>query len=304
MNGFALSRRSLILANGASGAPGQGMIETSNGMPNELIWKNIKFIGECPGEKLDPLTGWFKYSGYLDPSHNWSESRVRLTRIEPTIQGAVPYTDRKYSAHKNTSESFDMLPGGKHRNRYFVLGNSFASRIHFHLAPNSGPAIEGIFDVKQKLHDYRIPREGSWKSSYLCGGSKKNLERYNCADVRELREKFCPNGRLISSFITPNSPWTRGLFTNETMHRVVAYLWITGNPVPTSILLYPGQRYEFFTEPGARIDVGASFHVPVDGNVASPPATYGYGSIPTGGIYRIMSRFTIGGNIAYVDEPR
>lgn len=94
------------------------VLETPDGPRTDaLIFEQVIYTGQCPGESLDPVRGYFTDADVpTGPGR-----RVRIINQTTGLDNApYPFTDREYDSGAR-SEKIDFLPGSDHRQRWFSV---------------------------------------------------------------------------------------------------------------------------------------------------------------------------------------
>lgn len=154
-----------IFKTNASGA--EFLVKNGNNYDlNLLKFKQIEYVGQCPGTVISPSTINAQFSSKSTPPA--AKRRVIIKNVTRGMDtNPYPYTDRSYQEGEY-SELFDFSVGNKHKTRSFaVLGgeNKFAYEI------KEGEKIieQGAFTAQVSIQDVgTFPREAICTEELTC----------------------------------------------------------------------------------------------------------------------------------------
>jgi hypothetical protein len=114
---LVLATLSFFVASNALAVPGFVVDSPDGTKTDTLVFKRITYTGQCPGESLDPIRGYFTDADVPTAPGR----RVRIMNHTTGLDNApYPFTDREYDSG-DRSEKIDFLPGSEHRQRWFSV---------------------------------------------------------------------------------------------------------------------------------------------------------------------------------------
>lgn len=208
-----------------------GLVFESSSLPNRVTLSTTTFVGDCPGFARNWMIGRFR-SEVTRPSKGL---RVRLTNLSG--RGEAPYTDREYS-DGSLSESTRVSIGSSHENKYFAVTPG-SNKIDYKIYTPSETVESGSFELFVDLNRVQEFRSATSRSERLCAAFA-SLPLDQCADIRTKQSLVCPDGKILSSSIQPDTPLVRTSVVNQlATQQLFMY-----NGMPIS--LYPGQEFSFY----------------------------------------------------------
>ena len=208
-----------------------GLAFESSSVLNRVTLSTTYYTGDCPGLARNWMIGRFR-SEVTRPSRNL---RVRLTNLSG--QGEAPYTDREYSDGAS-SESTRVSIGSSHEKQYFIVTPG-PNKIAYKISGPSESVETGNFELYVDFNKVEQFRAATTKSERLCAAFA-SLPLDQCADIRLKQSRVCPDGKVLSSSIQPDTPMIRTSIVNQ-LATQQSFLF---NGMPIS--LYPGQEFSFY----------------------------------------------------------